>query len=155
MRPVRLGDGAAGGGAPAAARERRGWLVVAGGILLHLTLGTLYSFGNIQVYLVSYLRAHAADAADMRYGDSTWIFCLATTGQACAMFFGGKLEQRVGPRATVLIGGWVTSAAVALTSLACRVSQYLVFLTYGVLFGVGVGLCCATRPHSATPRFAV
>ena len=47
--------------ATAAHKERMGWLVVAGGILLHLTLGTLYSFGNIQTYLVSYLRAHAPD----------------------------------------------------------------------------------------------
>ena len=54
-------------------------------------------------------------------------------------------------------GGWTTSAAVALTSYTCRVSKWGVFLSYGVLFGFGVGLCysapfvCAMRwmPHRA------
>jgi MFS family permease len=135
--------------------EARGWRIVIGGVILHLTLGTLYCFGNIQTYLVSYMRAHAADSADLRKSDSTWIFTLATTGQAIAMFFGGRLEQKIGPRWTVLLGGWITSGAVALTALTCSVSKWLVFLTYGLLFGIGVGLCytapfvCAMRwmPH--------
>eukprot|EP01047_Picozoa_sp_COSAG01_P122478 COSAG01_NODE_51339_length_355_cov_1.406250_1_plen_58_part_10 len=49
-----------------AAMEARGWRIVTGGVILHLTLGTLYCFGNIQTYLVSYMRAHAADSADLR-----------------------------------------------------------------------------------------
>ena len=104
MRGMPYAGGGGGGTSSRRANELIGWQVVLGGILLHLTLGTLYSFGNIQTYLVSYLRAHADDSHDFRYGDSTWIFTLATTGQAIAMFFGGKLEQRIGPRKTVLLG---------------------------------------------------
>ena len=29
-----------------------------GGFLLHLTLGTLYCFGNMNTYMTSYLRTH-------------------------------------------------------------------------------------------------
>lgn len=36
--------------------------VIIGGVLLHLTLGTLYSWGCIQPYVTSYLRrGNAAD----------------------------------------------------------------------------------------------
>ena len=99
---------------------------------------------------------------------------------------GGKIEQRLGPRLTVLLGGWTMSAAVALTSFTCSMSQvltwrlqysstdaltymtkpslyahgrytaakcapictdgvrdlcsqWLVLLTYGLMFGIGVG----------------
>ena len=35
-----------------------GVLAIIGGFLLHLTLGTLYCFGNMNTYITSYLRTH-------------------------------------------------------------------------------------------------
>ena len=35
-----------------------GILALVGGFALHLTLGTLYSFGNMSTYMTSYLRKH-------------------------------------------------------------------------------------------------
>eukprot|EP01052_Picozoa_sp_SAG31_P040816 SAG31_NODE_6014_length_2214_cov_1.825059_2_plen_200_part_00 len=175
--------------------EWRGWLAVAGGILLHLTLGTLCKphllsacarlscvgalalshmstqfqgalstllcavayafradcFSNVASYLVSFMRIHAADAEDYRYADSVWIYAVATVGQACMMYNGGRIEKQIGPRYTVLLGGWVMTAGVALTSVACAISKWLVLLTYGLMFGIGVGTCysapfvCAMR----------
>eukprot|EP01044_Picomonas_judraskeda_P008830 COSAG03_NODE_1034_length_4987_cov_5.503069_1_plen_472_part_00 len=131
--------------------EWRGWLAVAGGILLHLTLGTLYCFSNVASYLVSYMRIHAADSKDYRYADSVWIYAVATVGQACMMYNGGRIEKKIGPRYTVLLGGWTMACGVFLTSLSCGISQWLVLLTYGLMFGIGVGLCysapfvCAMR----------
>ena len=45
---------------PAAVRPWRlaGHLAIGGGFLLHLTLGTLYCFGNMNTYMTSYLRTH-------------------------------------------------------------------------------------------------
>ena len=34
------------------------YLAILGGFLLHLTLGTLYCFGNMNTYMTSYLRTH-------------------------------------------------------------------------------------------------
>lgn len=39
-------------------REMGGYLSLAGGFLLHLTLGTLYCFGNMNTYITSYIRTH-------------------------------------------------------------------------------------------------
>ena len=35
-----------------------GVLAILGGFILHLTLGTLYCFGNMNTYMTSYLRTH-------------------------------------------------------------------------------------------------
>jgi hypothetical protein len=35
-----------------------GHLSIFGGFLLHLSLGTLYCFGNMNTYMTSYLRIH-------------------------------------------------------------------------------------------------
>ena len=46
-------------GGPAA-----GYLAILGGFLLHLTLGTLYCFGNMNTYMTSYLRTHVPGQVD-------------------------------------------------------------------------------------------
>ena len=38
--------------------QYKGVMSVLGGILIHLTLGTIYVFGNINVYITSYYRLH-------------------------------------------------------------------------------------------------
>lgn len=67
------------------------------------------------------------------------------------MFFGGLLERKVGPRITTLIGCAIMTSGVFLSSAAIRISFWLLLLTYGVLFGLGVGIAyvgpiaCAMR----------
>ena len=56
------------------------------------------------------------------------------------MFFGGWLASKIGPRLSTLIGSWTMSVGVALSYFAIRVSFWLLLLTYGIMFGVGVGI---------------
>ena len=67
------------------------------------------------------------------------------------MFFGGWLERKIGPRFSTLAGGWLMSAGVLLSYFTIKVSFWLLLLTYGLVFGLGVGiayvgpLSCAMR----------
>ena len=117
----------------------RGFLVILGGFVVHLTLGTIYSFGNIAPYIVSYIR-NQSHPEDLTQGVTTWIFALALMGQGGAMFIGGQLVRKIGPRWTTLMGGWIMSLGVALSYFTIKVSFWLLLLSYGLLFGVGVGL---------------
>lgn len=117
----------------------RGLLVITGGFLVHLTLGTIYTYGNIAPYIVSYIR-NQSHPASLTQGATTWIFAFALMGQGGAMFLGGWMVKKIGPRWTTLIGSWVMSLGVCLTYFTIRVSFWLVLLTYGLLFGVGVGI---------------
>ena len=56
-----------------------GVLSLVGGFCLHLTLGTLYCFGNLNTYMTSYLRKHVHPGIE--YSDMIWIPCLATISQ--------------------------------------------------------------------------
>lgn len=113
--------------------------MIVGGFLVHLSLGTLYTFGNIAPYVVSYIR-NESHPADLRQGTTTWIFAFALMGQGGSMFLGGWMVRKIGPRWTTLIGGWIMSLGVGLTYFTIKVSFWLVLLTYGLLFGVGVGI---------------
>lgn len=47
------------------------WATLTGGFLIHLSLGSYYTFGNISPYLTSYLREY--DGLDVRYSQTTYI----------------------------------------------------------------------------------
>ena len=128
----------------------RVYFAIAGGFIVHLTLGTIYTFGNVAPYIVSYVRERSSPA-DLHSGTVSWIYAFALGGLGCSMFFGGLMERRLGPRISTLIGCGIMSLGVFLSYVAVRVSFWLLLLTYGVLFGVGVGiayvgpLACAMR----------
>ena len=61
-----------------------GVLALIGGFSLHLTLGTLYCFGNLTSYMTSYLRQHVHPGIE--YSDMIWIPTLATISQVQRLF---------------------------------------------------------------------
>lgn len=117
----------------------RGWLVLLGGILVHLSLGTLYTFGNLSPYIVSYIR-EKSHPDNLRLPTSMWIYACALSGEAGSMFVGGWLYGKIGPRWTTLLGSWIMSAGVLLSYFAIQVSFWLLLFTYGLMFGIGVGI---------------
>ena len=60
-------------------RNSDGIFSLIGGFALHLTLGTLYCFGNLNTYITSYIRIHVHDG--ILYSDMIWIPTLATIAQ--------------------------------------------------------------------------
>jgi hypothetical protein len=71
-----------------------GVLALIGGFSLHLTLGTLYCFGNLTSYMTSYLRHHVHPG--IQYSDMIWIPTLATISQVCGcQFYPNYLKKLV------------------------------------------------------------
>ncbi|XP_066267714.1 uncharacterized MFS-type transporter YhjX-like [Branchiostoma lanceolatum] len=120
----------------------RGWIAVLGGVLVHLTLGTIYTFGNMNPYLTSYIRLRSSPP-DLTYKVSVWVFSLQGAGQGLSMFVGGYISRRIGPRWTALLGGWFMSAGVTLTYFTVTHSFYAILMTYGLMFGLGIGIAYA------------
>ncbi|XP_035680848.1 oxalate:formate antiporter-like isoform X2 [Branchiostoma floridae] len=117
----------------------RGWIAVLGGVLVHLTLGTIYTSANMNPYLTSYIRERSSPS-DLTYKVSVWLFSLQIAGLGLSMFVGGYISRRIGPRWTPLLGGWLMSAGVALTYFTVRHSFYAILATYGLMFGLGIGI---------------
>ncbi|XP_070558337.1 apicoplast pyruvate carrier 1-like [Ptychodera flava] len=120
-------------------RKWRGMVAVVGGIFIHLTLGTMYTFGNLSPYLVSYIRERSKPS-NLTYEMATWIFATVSIVHGSFMYFGGLLDKKLGARLTVLIGCIIQSAGVFLTYFSIKHSFYLVIITYGVMFGLGIAL---------------
>ncbi|XP_065840960.1 L-lactate transporter-like [Oscarella lobularis] len=115
-----------------------GVVVVVAGICIHITLGTFYTFGNMSPYMVSYLRKYSSKT-DVTSQTLIWVSALTGAGQGAAMYFGGQIEKKIGPRLTVLLGGFIMSSGVALSYFAIS-NFWLILFTYGLLNGLGVGI---------------
>ena len=124
---------------PAQLRWLQPLVVIFGGFLVHLTLGTFYTFGNMAPYIVAYIN-NQSHPSNLQFATSSWIYALNLGGNGCTMFIGGILAHKIGPRWTALIGSMILSAGVFLSYFAIKISFFLLLLTYGVMFGVGIGL---------------
>jgi len=120
-----------------------GVLSIVGGFMLHLTLGTLYCFGNLNTYITSYVRKHVPGQEHIRYSDLIWIPTLATLGQGLFMTVAGHLEETIGVKLTILLGSALMSSGVFLTYFTIQHSIWLTTLTYGFMFGLGIALAYA------------
>ncbi|XP_042863506.1 oxalate:formate antiporter-like [Penaeus japonicus] len=120
----------------------KGIAAVIGGILIHLTLGNLYSFGNMMTYMASYMHIRVDPSID--YGNFIWVNSITTAAQGCFMVLGGLLEKRVGPKITCFVGCSLLSAGIMLTRYTIEVSLFAVTMTYGLLSGLGISLSYVT-----------
>ena len=116
--------------------------VVLAGATITLTLGSVFSHGNIALYVVSYTRARSLDP----YRDyvtlnvSPWLYGSVVMALSSSVVLGGWMAKTVGTRLTALLGCVVFSGSVLLTAGAVRLSFWAVVATYGVLMGFGMGL---------------
>ncbi|XP_028401611.1 uncharacterized protein LOC114524659 [Dendronephthya gigantea] len=130
----------------------KGILTICGGVLIHLSLGTLYTFGNMSPYITSYLRYEESDTSV----DSTmamWILAVQVIGQGFFMTVGGAMHDKIGARLTCAIGGTILSFGVVMTYFSIQKSFVAVIFTYGLLFGIGIGISYAIPINCAMKWF--
>ncbi|XP_023228151.1 uncharacterized protein LOC111628560 [Centruroides sculpturatus] len=120
------------------AMKWKGVFAVIGGFLIHLTLGTLYTFGNMNTYITSYMKKRVDHNID--YSQTIWVNAAAMFGQGSLMIVGGVLERFIGARWTCLIGSVIFSGSVALTVFSIDKSFIAVVFTYGLSSSFGLGI---------------
>jgi len=106
-------------------------LVVVGAILIQLSLGSLYSWS---VFVKPLLTAFPGSTSTQ----VSLPFTIALAVFSVTMVFAGLWQDRSGPRVVATAGGLVLGLGNILASQAARLE--LVYATYGVLGGIGIGL---------------
>ncbi|KAL7070922.1 hypothetical protein ACQ4LE_010142 [Meloidogyne hapla] len=112
-------------------------MVIFGAVMIHLTIGTYHTFGNMLPYMASYMNNFTDPTVKIEH--LIWI----PTFQGCfpfAMIIGGYLARKFGPRIAAGIGCYTMCASVFLAGWAIQHSYYAFLLTYGLMFGLGQGI---------------
>jgi len=107
-----------------------GWIIAFVSFCITCTaFGILYSFG---VFFKAWIAEWAVSRAFV-----SGIFSVAFLSYGVASVVMGSLTDRYGPRKIITIGGLIMGAGCCLTALSHSVG--LMYLTWGVMIGIGVG----------------
>jgi len=131
---------------PIVARVPNRWLIAGMGTLLQLCLGAVYAWSYFQKPLMT------------TYGWSNtqvaWTFSLAIGFLGVASAVGGILLPKFGPRKLAVTGSLLYGTGYLLAALALhRHSLPLLWLGYGVVGGIGLGLGYVTPVATAAKWF--
>jgi MFS transporter, OFA family, oxalate/formate antiporter len=107
------------------------WLLAGGGVLMQLALGAVYAWSVFRNPLIKTFGWSIADA--------TTTFSIAILVLGFAAFLGGLWMRRVGPRVVGITAGICYGLGGMLASFS-NGNILVLWLTYGVLGGLGLGL---------------
>lgn len=118
------------------------WLVPPAAIAVHLCIGEVYGFSVFNVPLTRCLGlSKSIPGQDWTIPQVGWIYSIALCllGLSAAVF--GKWVERSGPRKTMLASAACFCGGLLISALGVHTHQIsLLYLGYGVLGGIGLGL---------------
>ena len=122
------------------------WLIAIMGTVLQLALGTVYAWSFFQQPVMSLGQWTNAQAA--------WAFSLAILFLGLAAAWGGINLPKYGPRKLAMAGGFLFSLSYLIAAYALSLkSLTLLYLGYGVIGGIGLGLGYVTPVATAAKWF--
>src|SRR5215204_5062341 len=107
------------------------WLIAAAGVVMQIALGAVYAW--------SVCRKPLSGEYDASVSTVNVAFTLTIVFLGLAAYFGGLWMGKVGPRKVAMTAGLLYGTGVILSSLSSS-SIALLYLTYGVIAGIGLGL---------------
>ena len=126
--------------------SRAGFYPVIAAIIIQLTLGIAYIWSVFQTGI-----ADSIFGGDNAAAGLTFSLLLATL--TIGSVFGGKLAVKYSTRLVVFAGGIILSAGFFLASLVTAVNSWLLWVTYGVMGGAGMGFTYSTTIACAQKWF--
>ena len=114
------------------------WLVPPAALAIHLSIGQVYSFS---VFKNPLLALHAADGSAWNLKAIGYIFSIAIVflGVSAALF--GAWLEKAGPRRAMFYAACCFGAGFLVAALGANLhSLALIYLGYGVIGGIGLGL---------------
>lgn len=117
------------------------WMVPPAALAVHLCIGQAYAFSVFNGPLTKVIGVTSSVDADWKLTTLGWIFSLAIVFLGLSAAFGGKWLEKVGPRVTMFVAACCFGGGFLVSALGVHLHEiWLVYLGYGVLGGIGLGL---------------
>jgi MFS transporter, OFA family, oxalate/formate antiporter len=107
------------------------WIIATAGVVMQVALGAVYAWSVFRVPL--------SNAYGTGVSAVNTTFSIAILALGFAAFFGGLWMNKSGPRVVALSAGVLYGAGIFLASFA-QPSLWILYLTYGLMAGIGIGL---------------
>ena len=115
-------------------------------IAIQLCLGTAYVWSVFQTGIANSIFSGDNAAAGLTF---SLLLAMLTIGGT----LGGKLQDKYGPRNTVILGGFILAFGFFCASFVKPSMPWLLWLTYGIMGGIGMGFTYSTTIACAQKWF--
>ena len=117
------------------------WLVPPAALSIHLAIGQAYAFSVFNIPMSKLIGIAEPAAADWKLTTLGWIFSTAIVFLGLSAAFGGTWVERAGPRKAMFASAAFFSSGFLVAALGVAWHNIsIVYLGYGVLGGIGLGL---------------
>ncbi len=126
---------------------KKRWIILAASCLVALCVGSLYAWSVFASPMGTYL----SELTGTEIASLAIVFTVANSVGPVTMIAGGFINDRIGPRLVLLIGGILFGAGMIGAGFAKSVPALIV--TYGLGVGLGVGMVYGTIVSNAVKFF--
>lgn len=112
-------------------RHPNRWVIAIAAFCMQLALGAVYAWS---VFLKPVISEYKVPQAQANFTFSVALLALGVTAS-----FGGYLNSRFGPRIIATVAGLIYGVGIILAGFSAP-NLFLLYLTYGVIGGIGLGL---------------
>lgn len=115
---------------------KRRWLILIASCFINICIGSLYAWSVLAGPMAEYLSQ--LNGVTLTARDLSIVFIIANSVGPITMISGGKINDTLGPKLVILIGGLMFGGGMFLSGFARSVG-FLIF-TYSLLLGLGLGM---------------
>jgi len=116
---------------------RNRWIPVVACVVIQFCLGTAYIWSVFQTGIANKLFGGNNAAAALTFSLLLGVLTFGST-------IGGRMQDKTSPRPVIMIGGAMLGLGFILASFSTPAAPWLLWLTYGVLGGFGMGMIYST-----------
>ena len=117
------------------------WMVPPAALAVHLCIGQAYAFSVFNGPLTKVIGIGQSAPDDWSLTTLGWIFSIAIVFLGLSAAFAGKWLEKVGPRRTMFTAACCFGGGFLVSAIGIALHQIvLLYLGYGVLGGIGLGL---------------
>ncbi len=117
------------------------WMVPPAALCIHLCIGQVYAFSVFNLPMTKLIGIAKSAPDDWKLTELGWIFSIAIFVLGFSAAFLGRWVEEGGPRRTMFTAALCFGGGFLLSAFGVSVHQlWIVYLGYGVLGGIGLGL---------------
>jgi len=132
--------------------KNKGWLVTFSGFMINFSLGIIYSWSIFKTEIERIIKSGINDTFDWSLSSLNDPYSVSVLVFSFSMILTGKIQDKIGPRRAIIIGGFLIGFGLFLISQS---TDYIIWvLGFGIMLGLGVAFCYASITPTAMKWFA-
>jgi Na+/melibiose symporter-like transporter len=105
-----------------------------GSIIIYMVFGSLYTWSNINIYLVSYLKQY--NSPNIEIVDGYFIMPIVLVIADCSNYFGTKIEEKLEYKKCLLLSLLLACGSHFILLFTTRLAIIYILM---IIFGIGIG----------------